>query len=370
MRQGPAYLTPLAVVLVLGLVATLSPIPKFLTDKDVYEQMSREWVIPNCDDLQCFRVLVPITLGFIPIGSGYLKWRAYAVVCEAVAAVLMGRWVRMLGASHRASQQVTWLTALGAGSLYTLFDPFTADPLMHAMGPLLMVLLFGGWILTAALVAAAGVFGKEFAAVPLFVAGVTWLQQRRIAHSVRALVAFGCVVAIWSAWQLSSRAVWNYAPVQHSGKLLEGAFLAFWLANIGPALAVVSIAAAFGALWILWPAGVAWGTRELRQLTVAAMLPLLFFNYVQQPDRALWNFAFAVMPAAAVVLDRIPAALGWLLVAVQALLNLRIGAQLPFVPPVRATLVAAMALGLVIVWRAWSAIDTSPAPHKAVPYTS
>jgi hypothetical protein len=252
--KAPAYVTPIAVLLVLGLVAALSPIPSFRTDQPIYEQMSREWIIPNCDDLQCFRVLVPFTLGLIPIGAGYLKWRAYAVVCEATAAVLMGRWVRMLGASHRASLQV-----LGAGSLYTLFDPFTADPLMHAMGPLLMVLLFGGWILTAALVAAVGVFGKEFAAV-----------------------------------------------VQHSTRLLEGAFLAWWLANIGPALAVVSIAAAFGALWILWPVGVAWGTRELRQLTVAAMLPLLFFNYVQQPDRALWDFAFAVMPAAAVVVDRTP----------------------------------------------------------------
>jgi hypothetical protein len=356
--------TPVAVALVLALVAALAPMPAFLTDKDVYEQMSREWVIQNCDDLQCFRVLVPITLGLIPIGSGYVKWRAYAVLCETVAAVLMGRWVRMLGASPRTSRQVTWLTALGAGSLYTLFDPFTADPLMHAMGPSLMVLLFGGWLLTAAFIAAVGVFGKEFAAVPLFVAGVTWLQQRRITDAVRVLLAFGGVVAIWSAWQLTSRTLWHYAPVQHSGKLLEGAFLAFWLSNIGATLAVVSIAAAFGALWILWPAGVALGTRELRQLSIPAIVALVAFIYVQQPDRALWNFAFAVMPAAAVVLDRIPSLLGWLLVIAQALVNLRIGAQLPFAPAVRVTLVAAMALGLVIVWRAWSA------PHKQLAYTS
>jgi hypothetical protein len=341
-------------------VAALSPIPAFLTDKDVYEQMSREWIIQNCDDLQCFRVLVPMTLGLIPVGAGYLKWRVYAVACEALAAVLMGQWVRMLGASPRASLQVTWLTALGAGSLYTLFDPFTSDPLMHAIGPLLMLLLFSDWILAAAIVAAIGVFGKEFAAVPLWVAGVTWLQQRRMAQAGRALLAFVVVLAIWGAWQLSSRALWNYAPVQHSAKLLEGAFLAFWLANIGPALAIVSVAAAFGALWLLWPAGVAWGTRELRALTVAAMVPLLFFNYVQQPDRALWNFAFAVMPAVAVVLDRIPSALGWCVVVVQALLDLRIGAQLPFVPPVRATLVVAAVVGLVVVWRARTAPLSRP----------
>lgn len=96
---------PAAVVLVLGVVAVLSPIPPFpaATDKPVYEQMSREWIIPDCPDLQCFRVLVPMTLGFIPIGSDYLKWRAFAVLCQIVAAVLMGRWVGMIGASPRAS---------------------------------------------------------------------------------------------------------------------------------------------------------------------------------------------------------------------------------------------------------------------------
>ena len=348
------WVLAVTMALVLGAIAAASPMRAHMSDKDIYESLEREWIIPYCRDLQCFRVLVPIALGLIPLGAGYLKWRIYAVVCEALAAVLMGRWVRMLGASSRASHQVTWLTALGAGSLYTLYDPFTSDPLMHALGPLLMLLLFGGHLLAPAVVAAIGVFGKEFAAVPLFVAGLTWLQQRRLAEAGRALLAFVVVLAAWGAWQATSRQLLGYAPVQHSGELLEGAFLAFWLANLGAWPVVVSIPAGFGSLWLLWPAGVAWGSRELRQLTAASILPLLVFNYVQQPDRALWNFAFAVMPAVAVVLDRIPSALGWSLVVVQALLNLRIGAQLAFVPPVRVTLVAAMVLGLLILWRAWS----------------
>ena len=186
---------------------------------------------------------------------------------------------------------------------------------------------------------------------------------RYLPEAGRALLAFLVVLAIWGAWQVTSRQLWSYAPMQHSGELLQGAFLAFWLANLGPALVVVSIAAAFGALWLLWPAGIAWGSRELRQLAVASLIPLLVFNYVQQPDRALWNFAFAVMPAVAVVLDRIPSALGWSLVVVQAFLNLRIGAQLAFVPPARATLAAAMALGLLILWRA-----RTP-PHEGLTYT-
>ena len=61
-----------------------------------------------------------------------------------------------------------------------------------------------------------------------------------------------------------------------------------------------------GGLWLLWPAGLYWGPRELRQLTFASVPALLVFNALQQPDRALWNFAFLVMPAVAIVLDRAP----------------------------------------------------------------
>ena len=341
----------LLVTAAVGAVAALAPLPGFLTDKDVYEQMSRQWIIQDCDDLQCFRVLVPMTLGLLP-GAGYLKWRAYAVICEALAAVLMGRWAQMLGAGPRTVLQVIWLTAFGAGSLYTLFDPFTSDPLMHLAGPLLMILLFQERIMTAAVVAVIGVFAKESAAVPLWVAAVTWLQQGRMRQASRALLAGAGVVAVWGTWQLVSRSLWNYSTVQHSSKLLDGAFLAFWLDNIGPALAIVSVAAALGALWILWPAGLVWSTPDVRRLSLAAALPFLMFNYVQQPDRAIWNFAFVAMPAAAVVLGRVPPLLGWGVVGVQALVGLRIGAQLPFVPPVRVTLVAAMALAVVAVWRA------------------
>ena len=348
------WLLPLMVAGVLGMIAAAAPFPSFLTDKDIYEKLGRELIIAQCDDLQCFRVLVPWTLGLIP-GGGYLKWRLYALLCETGAAILMGWWVVRLGASPRAALQVTWLTALGAGSLYTLYDPFTADPLMHLLGPLLLLLLFADRIGPAAIVGVAGIFGKEFAAVPFWVAGVTWLQQRDTGRATQALAVFAGVTGTWAVWQLATRSLGGYTPVQHSGDLLHGAFLMFWLTHISPWLAVVAVGGAYGALWLLWPAGVAWGSRELRQLTAATILPLLAFNYVQQPDRALWNFAFAVMPAVAVVLDRIPSALGWSLVVVQALVNLRFGAQLAFVPTARATLAVAMVLGLFILWRARTA---------------
>jgi hypothetical protein len=110
------------------------------------------------------------------------------------------------------------------------------------------------------------------------------------------------------------------------------------------------LAAAFGGLWLLWPVGVARGPSVLRHLTAGGLLPLGVFVYVQQPERALWNFAFLVMPAAAVVLDRVPRALGWLLVATQAAIGLRMGAQLSAVPQARMTLALSAGVALIAIW--------------------
>ena len=349
----PLVVRILLLIPALGLVAFLAPLPPFPTDKDIYESVSREGMIPGCFDLQCFRVVVPWTLGQLP-GDGYPKWRAFAVICQALAALLMGRWVSRLGANDRSALQVTWLTAFGTGSLYTLFDPFTADPLMHLMGPALMLLIVDGRTRAATALAAVAVLGKEFAAVPLMVGALWRAQERRLEEARSLAIAAALVIGVWGAFNLYARIVWDYTTVHsHSTKLLSGGFIVFWLDHIGLSLAVASIAGVFGGLWLLWPAGLHL-EPALRRLAWAAMGPLLFFSYVQQPDRALWNFAFVVMPAAAIVLDRVSAGLGWTLVAIQALVGLRIGAQLTVVPSVRLTLVAALVTAIVVVWHSYS----------------
>src|SRR5262245_33066722 len=113
---------------------------------------------------------MPWILGLLP-GASAFKWKVAAVLLEAGAAVAMEQWVLRLGAAPRAASQVMWLTALGSGSLYTFFDPHTPDPLMHLLGPLLMLMLFNAQFAAAIAVSLAGVFAKEFAAVPLLVAG-------------------------------------------------------------------------------------------------------------------------------------------------------------------------------------------------------
>ncbi len=105
----------------------------------------------------------------------------------------------------------------------------------------------------------------------------------------------------------------------------------------------------FGALYLLIPFGWFSAPRVLRQLSLAALPFAAFLAYVEQPDRALWNFHFLASPLAAIVLQDARPLVRWAFVAVYAIANLRIGAQIPFVPPARFTVPLSVALALIAV---------------------
>jgi hypothetical protein len=328
----------------LSALAALTPTPVWPTDRELYQTVGREFLIPGCSDIHCFRVLIPWLLERLP-GTSIFWWKAYAAACETIAAVLMGMMVVRMGASGRVATQVMWLTAFGSGSCYTLFDPYTSDPLMHLLAPALMLLLLSRRPLHAGVLAATAIFAKEFAVVPVAIFGVWRALQGRRTEAIRAIVVASIVGLVWAAWQWGLRSMLDYS---HGATLI--AYVAYWIGKVGPALALSSVTLALGVFWVLWPAGLMWGPREVRQLTLAAAPAMLLFCVVQQPDRALWNFAFAIMPAAAVVLSRIPASLGWTLVTAHIIASLRVGAQLPFVPPARVTLTSAALIAIASLW--------------------
>jgi hypothetical protein len=337
---------------VLGVIAALTPSPWWATDKDLYLRLSREWIIPGCSDIHCFRPLVSMVVGLLP-GPASIRWPAYAVIAEAGAAVLMGVWVSRLGASARTSTMIVWLTALGSGALYTLFDPHTSDPFMHLLGPAVMVAWIDGRFALAIALSIVGVFAKEFAAVPIAVIAATLaLQGRWPQFRIAAAGALGAI-ALWAAWQAFARLVLGYGNgLTHSADFTSGGFLVFWMLNISSTLAIASIAMAFGSLWLLWPVGLVWARAPIRHLTFAALPPMLVFLALQQPERALWNFAVILMPAVAVVLDRVPPVIGWAAVGAQVLLNLRFGAQLTFMPSARILFAVSIVIAAVTVWSA------------------
>jgi hypothetical protein len=341
-------------VAVLGTIGVLAPAPWNPTDRDEYERIGREWLIPGCSSLHCFRKLVPIVIEQLP-GPSLPKWKAYAAISNALAAAAVYRLTLAFGLTARVATIASLLTLLGFGSLYTMFDPHTADPLMYLLGPVLTIVLLEQRTGRAAIIAAAGVFAKEFAAAPLWMAAWADGLARRWGPMVRAAVAALTVTTLWIALQLTLLTAFDYSyGDSFSSQIFAGGYLAHWARSLGPRAAIVALLTTYGALYLLLPAGMALAPIRLRQWALASLPAVVAFGYVQQPDRALWNFHFLATPLAAMVLSRLSAPAVWIFVAAYGAANLRVGAQLPWIPGARFFLLATMLVAagaLVQLWR-------------------
>jgi hypothetical protein len=332
-----------ALVIVLSAIAWLSPLPDHVTDRDIYEGTAAFRIVPDCADLHCFRVLVAWTLGSLP-GPSMLRWRSYAVVCNAAAGVMVLQLCLTLGLSWRTAWTASILSALGFGSLYTLHDAYTSDPLMYALGPLMTNELLRARLAVAGVIGAVGVFAKEFAAAPLFMFSLYEALERRWPAALRTLATANAVLIIWAVFHLTMIIRFNYGyGGTTSNRFLSGGGLGPWLQEQSPRGILSAMFNEFGALYVLAPAGFLFAPAPLRRLAMVAAPVALVLCYVQQPDRALWNFHYLVAPLAALALERAPLALAGFAVAAFAFANLRVGAQLEMVPAAR------FALGLSVV---------------------
>ena len=348
---------------VLGVIAWASPDPGRVTDRDVYEATAARGIVPDCTDLHCFRVLVPWTLGALP-GASLLKWKAYAAAANALAAVAVWYVALALGLSMSARWMAAALSLFGFGSLYTLHDVYTADPLMYLMGPWLTYLLLRDHIAIAGTIAAVMVLAKEFAAAPLYMwTALAWFEQRR-ETALRTLLAANTAFIVWLVLQLTLIIGFNYGYGDNaSTKILSGGYLVPWVQEQSVRGALAALFNEFGAIYLLAPAGLLWASPRLRRLALCAVPVALIFGYVQQPDRALWNLHYLATPLAAITLERAPVMLAWGTVAMFAFANLRVGAQLPFVPGARYALAASVVLSVFAVV---AAVRLGASPRSAV----
>ena len=338
-----------ALVIVLGSIAVLSPLPDRVTDRDIYERTAAYRVVPDCTDLHCFRVLVAWTLGTLP-GPSIVKWRSYAVVCNAAAALMVLQLCITFGMSERAAWTASIISALGFGSLYTLHDAYTSDPLMYLAGPLITNELLRARLAVAGVAAAIGVLAKEFAAAPLYVFALYEAFERRWMPALRTLLAANTAFVVWAIFHLTMIIRFNYGyGGTTSTRFLSGGGIGPWLQEQSLRGILSAMFNEFGALYLLAPAGFAIAPAPLKKLTLAAAPAALVFCYVQQPDRALWNFHYLVAPLGALVLERTSMALAGLTVAAFAVANLRVGAQLTMVPAARYALALSVVLALIAV---------------------
>lgn len=348
-------------LIVLSAIGWATPPPIDTSDRNIYEQMAADVIVPNCDLLHCFRVLVPWTLGRLP-GPSLFKWKMYSVVCNAAAAIAVFLLCQAWGLTRRVAQIAAAATALGFGSMYTLFDPFTSDPLMFLAGPLLLWLPATGRLVAAGTTASLLIVAKEFAVVPVYMHAVMqWLEGRRAA-AVRAAMIAAAVVGVWIALQLWLRMAHGYFfGATLSAQPLRGGYLWHWYTQTPGRIAIAVLLSEFGVLWLLAPVGWRYAPPRLRHAVLASLPPVAAFLYVQQPDRALWNFHFLVTPLAALVLARVPVALAATTLLVFAVGNLRVGAQLPFAPPASASLGVSLLLGGACCAWLWRQPERVPA---------
>jgi hypothetical protein len=341
------------VVMVLAVIASVAPAPSRQTDRDIYEATANQFIVPDCSDLHCFRVLVAWTLGVVP-GPSAAKWKAFAVIANATGAIGVLALGLAWGLSLRASLLATAMSATGFGSLYTLYDPFTSDPLMYALGPILVWLLLHDRVAVAGAVAAVGVLAKEFAAAPMMVfAGATAMGGRGW-DALRVLAAANVALIVWLALQLVLVIGYNYTYADSSSThLMSGGYLRRWLETQSWRVSLSALYGEFGMLWLLAPVGLLLAPAPVRRFAIAAIPVALVFGYVQQPDRAFWNFHFVVVALGALVLDKAPPVVAWSAVAAFALANLRLGAQLPFAPPARLPLAVSAALACACLYFAF-----------------
>lgn len=339
-----------AIAALLGLIAALAPSPWYQTDRGTYEAIGRQHVVPDCSGLHCFRVLVAWGIEALP-GPSLFKWKVYAVLANAAAAIALAQLCLVLGLTVRAATLASWIAAVGFGSLFTLFDPHTSDPLMYFLGPFLLTLLLENRIGSAGVASGIGIFAKEFAAGPLWTFTVAAGLGRRWETAARALLASMTVTLVWLVFHLWLMLTYNYSygGESASADLLGGGYLHVWASYVSLRVAASVIFAEFGAVFLLIPFGLLQCSRELRRLAIAAIPAVIALGYVQQPDRALWNFHFLAIPIGVVVLERLPAAAAWLFVVSYGVANLRFGAQLAFAPPARFPIAISLVIAVTAI---------------------
>jgi hypothetical protein len=303
--RGSGLALALALALSLAAVATWRS-PAYVTDRETYEQIGREIVVPDCSNLHCTRVLAAWVIEQLP-GESIVKWKTYAVLGNMLAAWGIAALCRRAGLSRDAVYAAAAMSALGPGAQLTAFDPHTSDPLIYAVVPWLVLLLADGRFGVVTLSAAILVWAKEFAAAPLWIFAIYGALLRRTDMALKSAAGAALVTAVWITLQLWFILGYNYSyGGNSSARILEGGYLLTWIREIGPLQAAGAMTLHFGPLVALAAAGWRHSATSLRLLAASSAPAALAFAYVQQPDRAIWNFQFVLLPLAAAMFQGVP----------------------------------------------------------------
>jgi hypothetical protein len=235
---------------------------------------------------------------------------------------------------------------------------------MYLLGPWMIAEVLRERLGVAGVLGSIGVLAKEFAAAPLWIAALWAALRRRWDFAVRAALLATTATLVWLTLQVTLMTLYNYTyGTNPSVNLLGGGYLAVWASALGPMRTATSLFVVYGALYLLFVPGLARAERRLQLLALACVPAAAAFVYVQQPDRALWNFHFLVIPLSVPVLAALPDRACWAFVASFAVANVRLGTQQP--APLAAIRIVMLAVSLVIATSAVVTAARAPAGRES-----
>ena len=329
-KQASTWLIVLLFNLVLSAaIAGIAPDQPSLSDRNDYEYNSKRWLTAYCPNtIFCYRILVPVLLEFAPM-EAERRWRTYQWLTHTAT----GSVVAMAVAPIASPFVTSVLLQSSYAFTYTAYDPYGADPFVFLVAALTLYLWLLDRILAMTLMASVGVFAKETVALIASVPAIAVLfseRRRRWRWWVPAIGAWFVLLSFH--WYMDTYGGWSVRN-NPSSNLLTGAWLALWWRG-NPSLVSKGLLlfAPFGFGWAFALLGYRHATPAMRQLALAAVLPIAALVYVQTPERALGNAFFVVVPLAGVFLSRLPPGTAWAAAITNGLVTAKLGLSTAWLP--------------------------------------
>lgn len=326
-----------------------------LSDREQYEYVGRHGLEPNCGwSVYCYRVLVPMALEQVP-ANATLRWRGYQVASNTLAGTILAITTGRLVGGWSTAVIASLIVQSSFGFTFTAYDPYTADSAVFVFAAVLTWCWLTNRIGGAFAAGMFGVFAKETVAlvsastaIAAFVARQPrhwpwWLAQAAVVMAT--LLGFHWVMDTYFGWSITTNA---------AAKFSEGSWLAIWWAHNPSVLSkMFYLFMPFGFGWLYALAGFRIAPANLRQLALGATAPMLALNYVQNPERALGNAFFIVVPLAAIALARVPVALALVAVVTNGAITAKVGTSTNWLPSVSIMLGPAAVSAALVGWHLW-----------------
>lgn len=342
-------------VLAFGVQASAPPEP-LLSDRDKYEYAGANPLAPDCPPLftlYCYRVLVPAALELVPVESD-VRWRVHRWLAITAAGTIISAMSTALTGRLHAGAAAAILAQGSYGFAFTAYDPYSADPAVFA----LLAMLAWCWMRdrwrAALAIGIVGLFVKETVVLLSVAAAIAaFLRPKRASWKAWSAQALAIVTILLAyRWVMQSYFGWA-RRLGESASLIQidltrGAWLALWMEGNSPVTQVFLVFAGFAFAWFFAALGIRRLPPELRNLALGSALPFLALNYVQNPERALGNLFFLVVPLAAITLARVPAGVAITAALLNAAITARAATSSVWLPATTYLIVpAAIAAGLV-----------------------